>query len=411
MTGRLAMIMLITVLSKTLFGQAGSLTDGENVARRIVGAGYENVRIARSGDTLYASLENRVWRYEARGAAEALKLLMPMTDSAGVVSLTLLRMGIPATTLVVPRKQFEQLKAGIVTKTGFADSIAVLISDQSYKRRLAGVRRINPSFNRFDVVVFPQLKFQFGNFVHPLELQFNIAPAVKITFFKGLSFTGQVIFPVYNNLIGDPEGNTIRPGLIVVSQVFRLPHNFFTTVSAGYFTRDRYGINGEVRKLFLNGRLGVNLSMGYTGQMQLLEGKFTYWPMDAFTWFGDLSWRFARYDLTLRGGYGRFIDGDKGWRFDVRRQFGEVSIGLFAMQTGGITNGGFNFVVPLPPRKLGTKNRIRLRPAPYVPWEYRAKGLPAYGRTFNTGSGTEEFLFDLNPDQIRTQLGKQLLFE
>jgi hypothetical protein len=214
---------------------------------------------------------------------------------------------------------------------------------------------------------------------------------------------------VFSNIIGDPQGNTIRPGLVVLSQAFRLPHHFFTTVSAGYFTRDRYGLNGEVRKFFFNGRMGVGATLGYTGQMRLLDGRFTYSGMQVWTWFCDASWRFARYDLTLRAGYGGFIDRDRGWRVDVARQFGEVTIGFFAMQTGGLTNGGFSFIVPLPPRRYGTKNHIRVRPASYVPWEYRAKGLPSAGRTFLTGSGTGELMFNLNPDDIRRQLGDQIL--
>ncbi|MEI7725331.1 MAG: YjbH domain-containing protein [Bacteroidota bacterium] len=381
----------------------------EDVLRQVVAKGYENVRLIQRNDTLFIGLENRVWRWEPRAAAEVFKLVMPHVDSSGVVSLTFLYTGIPVTTVIVSRKQYNNLLAGRLTCAGFSDSVVALLSDRGYRSSVGHKHAVNPSFNKFDVVVSPQLKFQFGNFVHPLELQFNVAPAVQISFLKGMSFTGQIILPVYNNLIGDPEGNTIRPGLVVLSQSFRLPYQFFTTVSAGYFTRSRYGLNGEVRKYLFNGKMAVGATLGYTGQMKLLEGKFNYTPVDAFTWFADASWRFARYDLTIHAGFGGFIDGDQGWRVDIRRQFGEVSIGFFAMQTGTVTNGGFNFIVPLPPRRYGTKNIIRIRPASYVPWEYRAKGLPSYGRTFTTGTGPEEMMLNMHPDYIRTQLGKQII--
>ncbi len=392
----------------SLFGQA--VTDGsmKNLSAEIVSKGYENVRVIRENDTIFLGVENRVWRWEPRAAAELLKTIMPYADSGSVVSLTLLRSGIPATTLIVSRKQYDDLVAGRISADLFSNSMTALLSDRIYRKSAGHVRPLKPSFNKFDIVVFPQLKVQFGNFVHPLEIQFNVAPAVNINFFKGLSLTAQVIFPVYSNLIGDPEASTIRPGLIVLSQTFRLPYQIFTTVSAGYFTRNRYGLNAEARKFLFNGRMSVGASLGYTGQMQLLEGWFTYTPMNVITWFCDASWRFPGYDLTIRGGYGRFIGQDEGWRVDVSRRFGEVSVGFFAMNTSGITNGGFNFIVPLPPRKFGTKNRIRIRPAPYIPWEYRAKGLPSMGRTYVTGNGTEELMFNLNPDYIRKQLGKDI---
>jgi hypothetical protein len=334
---------------------------------------------------------------------------MPLTDSTGVISLTLLRWGIPVTTVIVSRQQYDALRAGRISTEVFSDSVTSVLSNRGYTSSISQHRAANRSFNKLDVVIVPQLKFQFGNFDQPLEAQFNIAPAVHVNFLKGMTFTGQVIFPVYNNLLNDPEGNTIRPGLVVLGQSFRLPYNIFATASAGYFTRNRYGFNGEVRKFLFNGKMGIGATVGYTGQVQLLEGLFTYTPMNVVTWFCDASWRFARYDLTVRAGYGGFINSDRGWRVDVSRQFGEVSVGFFAMRTGDMVNGGFNFIVPLPPRRFGTKNHIRLRPAPYVPWEFRAKGLPSYGRTFTTGNETGEWLFHLNPDDIRKQLGKQII--
>ncbi|MFZ4523310.1 MAG: YjbH domain-containing protein [Bacteroidales bacterium] len=398
--------ILLPLLS--LIAQTVPTHTADDISGEIVKKGYENVRVTRRHDTLMIGFENRVWRWEVRGVAELLKTVMPLTDSGTVVSLTLLRTGIPVTTVTVSRKQYDHLLTGKLTPAAFSDSVNALLSDHGYKSALRLIKPANSSFNNFDVVVIPQLKFQFGNFTHPLELQFNIAPAVQISFTRGMTATLQVIFPVYNNIIGDPEGNTIRPGLMVLSQAFRLPYNIFTTVSAGYFTRNRYGVNGEARKYFFNGKLAVSAEIGYTGQLQLIEGQFNYSEMDVVTWFCDAAYRFAPYDLTLRAGYGRFLNGDMGWRVDVGRQFGEVSIGFFAMRSDGMVNGGFNFTVPIPPRRYGTKNRIRLRPASYIPWEYRAKGLPDYGRSFTTGSGTDELMFNMNPDDIRKQLGKHL---
>jgi len=398
----IACIVPITVRGQHTGGETGFV-------RLLAMKGYENVRVARRSDTLFVGCENRVWRWEPRAAAEILKLVMPAVDSAGVVSLTLLKTGIPLTTLIVTRKDYDDLRAGRLPEGAFAHSATALLPDRVYRAGIGRIQPANPSFSKFDVVVYPQLRMQFGNFDHPLELQFNIAPAVRVSFWQGMSLTAQVIFPVYNNLTTDPEGNTIRPGLLVLSQSFRLPGMVFATLNAGYFTRSRYGLNGEMRKFMFNGKIALGAAIGYTSQMQFIDGSFIFKPEEAVTWFCDAAWRWARYDLTLRAGYGRFIGLDQGWRVDVSRQFGEVSIGFFAMQTGDQVNGGFNFIVPIPPRRYGTKNQVRIRPASYVPWEYRAKGLNSYGRSFSTGNGTDEMLFNLNPDYIRKQVGKEVL--
>ncbi len=408
----LKIIILVCAMTFPIFllhGQNLTSDCSESISRIVAQKGYENIRVACRNDTIFLGLENRVWRWEPRAVAEILKLVMPGLDTNAVVSLTLLRTGIQLTTVIVSRKHYDNLLKGRMSAVVFADSVVARSSDRGYNATIGHLKSTNRSFNKFDVIFIPQLLVQFGNFKHPLEIQFNVAPEVNITFLKGMSLTAQVIFPLYNNLIGDRQGNTIRPGLVVLSQTFRLPYQFYSSVSAGHFTRDRYGLSGEIVKFLFNGKMKVDATLGYTGQVQLLEGMFTYTPINVVTWFCNASWRFARYDLTIRAGYGRFIGRDQGFRVDVARQFNEISIGFFAMRTGDVVNGGFNFVVPLPPRRYGTKNHIRVRPAPYVPWEYRAKGLPSYGRTFTTGSGTEELMFNMNPDYIRTQLGKEII--
>lgn len=400
---------MLPLLFFTLAAGAQGRRDPGDIAANLVKRGYENVRAMVRNDTLFISAENRVWRWEPSAVAAIFTAVMPEIDSGGAVSLTLLRTGIPVTTVTVSRKNYDALLAGTLTPEAFTDSVSSVLSDRNYRSAMRPMRPANRPFGKVDVAIGPQLKLQFGEYDEPLQAQFNIVPTVSVAITRGLSFTGQVIFPVYNNLPDDPEGNAIRPGVVALSQDFRLPYGIFTSLNAGLFTRDRYGLEGEAFKLFFNGRLSAGGSLGYTGQLRLIDGTFTYSSMDDFTWSFSASWLFARQDLTLRAGYGRFIDGDQGWRADVSRRFGEISIGFFAMQTDGLLNGGFNFIVPLPPRKYGTKNYIRLRPSSCVPWEYRAKGLPAYGRSFETGSGIPELLFDLNPDYIRNHLGKQIL--
>jgi hypothetical protein len=403
----LPLLLLVLLLPYSSHAQLSPGTSG-TISSLLSSNGFENIRTIARNDTLFVALENRVWRWDPRGAAEALRVVVPSAGSSRVISVTFLRTGIPITTLVVPVSAYDSLIAGTMPAERFAGEAMALLSDRSWRSALRPLKPVRPSFCKFDVSVIPQLKAQFGNFDGPLEFQFNIAPAVQISFLRGMTFTGQVIFPVYSNLPDDPEGNTIRPGIVTLSQSFRLPSQVFTTLSAGYFTRNRYGLAGDARKYLFNGRLSAGVALGVTGEIRLVEGVFNYSSLDRFTWFCDAAWRWARYDLTLGAGYGGFLNGDEGWRADLSRQFGEVSIGFFAMVTGGMVNGGFNFRVPLPPRKYGTKNHIRLRPPSDVAWEYRAKGLPAYGRTFSPGTSAGEMLYELNPDYLRTHVGGEI---
>ena len=398
----------LTGLSAVTFSCPDPAGSGEDsVALAIVKKGYENVLVAERNDTLYVGFENRVWRWETRAVADLVELLAPALREKETLSLTCLHEGIPLLTLILKKDLYTDLIEHKITAKAFSDSLKSLMPAKTYTEISRHAAAVNTFYNKVDISIGPLFKAQFGNWSDPVQVQFSVVPSIRVVFLKGLSLTAQVILPLYNDL--EPSGSYVRPGLLVLSQTFRLPLNFFVNVSAGYFTRDQYGISAELRKYFFNGKLALGAVGGYTGTATMTAGKWAWTPVQDFTWFADASYRFAVADLTIDAGYGRFIAGDMGWRCDVSRQFGEVSIGFFAMQSGGIVNGGFNFVVPLPPRRYGTKNYVRLRPESYVPWEYRAKGLPPEGKSYSTGNGIDELYFNYNPDYIRTNLPDKLL--
>lgn len=374
-----------------------SQTADTAAVRRLREAGFENIRAARSGDTLFVAAENRAWRWAPRGAGE-MAVAAAAGSNCSVLSLTLLSRGIPVTTLTFTG---AALANPADTTPG---AVTARLSDAAWRRHLRSVRPVHRSFLKGDISVAPLLRMQFGNYDHPLEGQFSVVPSMTVDLLPGLSATAQVIVPLFGNLSTDPEGNAIRPGLVTIGYAARLPFNIFASVAAGYFTRNRYGVAGEARMFFFNGRLSAGAAAGWTGNARMDGGYFTYGPADRFTWGLDAAFRVARYDLTLKAGYGGYIAGDRGWRVEAERQFGEISLGFYAMQTGDVVNGGFSFTVPLPPRRYGTKGPVRLRPASYVAWEYRAKGLPSAGRSFDTGCGVSDLLFNLNPDYLRSHV-------
>ena len=403
-------ILMLLLMTWSVFStplRASGIGGEDCCADELVKKGFENVHVTKRHDTLFVGFENRVYRWEVRGLAEAIILLMPLLDDSATLSLTCLQTGIPVVTVLLTKQQY----LGLVTQTSstetFTASVKALLPVTSYKQVTERKPGLNRSYAKFDFFVSPLFRAQFSNFDQPLEMELGIVPSVQVSFVKGMRLLAQVILPVYNNL--EPKGYHIRPGLMVLSQTFRLPGNLFATIGAGYFTRNRYGINGEVRKYFFNGKLALGASLGYTGSAAIQNGRWVYTGITTFTWGADAAYRFSKPDLTVKAGYGRYLFGDMGWRVDVSREFGEISIGFFAMQTGGITNGGFNFIVPIPPRRYSTKHAVRVRPASYVPWEYRAVGLPPQGRMYSTGTGIKEFMFNLNPDYIRTHLANEII--
>jgi hypothetical protein len=367
--------------------------------------GFENLQVLLQDDTLWVTAENRRYRYDPKGYARLIDIVEPHIDHGITLAVAVLKRGVPLAWVAV-RHDSVQVSGDTtrVIPAGFR-TISSGLRVPGYVARASRSVLLNPVWNKFDLVVYPQVKLQLGNFDDPFQSQFNIVPSLEVSFVRGMHVMAQVIIPLQNDL--EPNGNSVRPGILSISQLMKLPLGIYGLASAGYFTRNRYGLNAELRRFFVNGKWYAGFTGGMTGYAAFVDRSWEYGDIDLFTWFADAGFRWSRYDLTLQAGFGRFTDGNNGWRADIFRQFGEVTIGVFALQTAGFSNGGFYFRVPLPPRKYSTKGFARIRPAPDFPYEYRARGLSDAGRMFSTGQSLENLFHNISPDFLKSQIERE----
>ena len=404
-TGRICIALLLTLSG--LFCYADSIPDVKAIETALVNKGYENITIFTQADTLFVGAENRLYRWDPRAYADMIRLIMPFTGRNATVCLAVLLRGIPMVLITLPKRIWVDGMNGIPARDTLSSLMQTSLNISRIQQKQFRKTGSNASFNKIDLVVYPQVKIQLGNLDDPFKSQFNIAPAFEITFLRGMSLMAQVIIPLQNDL--EIHGNSVRPGLITLSQTIRLPHNFFSVVTAGYFTRNRYGFNAEVRKFFLNGKITLGFNGGLTGYAELIDQQWNYTGINLFSWFADAAYRWARYDLTIKAGYGNFLNGGSGWRMDVYRQFREITIGFFALETAGFLNGGFYFRIPLPPGRYSTKHAVRIRPESYFSWEYRARGMSEAGRAYSTGNSFSDLFNNLNPDYLKQNVINELL--
>ncbi len=349
--------------------------------------GFENIAFIDKGDTLVVSFENRRYRFDPAGCANLVKSLVPLMPDSLIISAILLKQGIPVMRICLD---------------GQGSEVKVQTLPSRFRLSSVGRRVHHSTLNKPELVIYPQVRIQLGNFDDPFKSQFNLAPALEMDIARGLHMMAQVIVPLQNDL--EPHGNSVRPGILSISQFLRLPGNIYSLFSVGYFTRNRYGLNSEFRKYFANGKVFLGCMAGVTGYAEFYDNSWHYSSVDRFTFFADAGIIWSKYDLTLQGGYGRFTDGSAGWRVDLFRQFREVTIGFFALNADGFLNGGFSFRIPLPPGKYTTRHRFRVRPASYFTYEYRAKGLSDSGKFFYTGSSLADLFHNINSGFVQNQM-------
>lgn len=388
-----------------LFFAAGLRGQSNNELNRVsdslIYEDFENVYVEMTDDSLlHIQYENRRYRFEPVALAEVIEIVSETTGSdISRLHIVILYQKIPVLSVDLSLKKYRDYINGHAVMEEFA----ITCNFSSDVGLQTPKNASNNSQFKPDLVIIPNLRAQFGDFDNPVQSNINIIPELNVLLAKGLTASAQVIFPVQNDFFFDDEEKEIRPGNITVNQLLKLEDDFFITFSAGFFTLNRAGINIEFKKYFAERRFALGADLGYTGYHSFTgEDPVFYESSNNLTALLDLSYRYQPYDVTarIRGGY--FLYNDLGARFDVLRQFGEVNIGFFAMiSKDSEVNGGFNFAIPIPPRKYTKINPVRIRPAKKFTWEYRARGFPENGMMHETGHELFDTMLDFQPEFIK----------
>ncbi|HOI30697.1 MAG TPA: YjbH domain-containing protein [Melioribacteraceae bacterium] len=378
------------------------------IAGNISGEGLENVSVRDTESELFIEFENRVYRFEIDALVRVLKLISPEIGQYQKINLLIKNKNVPVTQISVSAKDLLSWNKGEISNTEFSELIQIDLDnhfDSWSKAAKSGYQ--NSSNLRFDIVLKPTYRFQFGVFSNPVLYQLNFAPHIEFGLWKGMTGLFEVTFPIHNDFT--PSEDSIRASRIVLNQTARLGNSTFISGSIGYFTLNRYGFDLETRTFFLNGDLSLGLNLGYTGYA-FFAGKKLYYS-DLYQWTGSLGidYRIREYDLSLAVTAGKFLLFDNTIRFDIYRDFGEIQVGFFAMRSlEGISNGGFSLSIPLFPSKYWNPGFFRIRTTEYLDYSYRVKIADQIGLKYDTGFSLSGFIEKLNPGFIKNYLGKRL---
>lgn len=391
---QLVCIACLTLTVPPVFGQ-NEVADRLQVA--LVKNGFENVAVLLEGRQLIVTYENRIYRDESRAAQEVLALLVPMLPAQITLTLIPQNRRLPLAAITLAPGDYPASANGEASRRLYFARAQVTLEVEPYWGKVRGLPRANSSGGKLDLVVHPQFHAHFGERTDPVESQINVAPAIAVSLWPGMALSAQGIIPLQNDL--EQEGDHWRPGLLTLNQTVRLPKTMLAGLTVGYFTSNRYGADLAAKKYFRNGRAAAGANLGYTGFASYYKGTWRYSSVNMLTALLHADYRLAPFDLTLRATAGQFLQKERGWRVEVQRQFREVDIGFYVMNTELGTNGGFNFSVPIFPPKHWRAGALRVRTANYFPWEYQYKRFdnPIF---YDSGNSLNQFHQRLHPDHL-----------
>ena len=321
-------------------------TEKNGAIKELVDHGFENVRWVENEDECIYTIENNVYRAQGVGIAKALDIIQKhglSTEKRSKVIVTHLE--VPELSLTYYPSECDTTNVG--DKRRWETSYEIGDSWDSIKKEKAK----NSSRFKVDILVYPQLSFKNLIITQIYQVLFTLNPAIEVSFWPGMKFTGQVIIPVYNDGYGYLQ-DKVHPGFITLSQRFRLPYNIKGKATIGYFSADRYGADLMLfypfkdERFSLEGRIGAS-AIGYWNGFRL-----HYYTDYSITWSLGGNFYWPKYNTTFSLKGEQYLMGERGVKFEMIRHFRYASIGFYAQKAKEAnSNGGFRIQVLLPPYK------------------------------------------------------------
>ena len=369
---------IATILSfgfpETMKGQ--DILIGNETIEELIGMGFENVRCAENENERIYTIENNVYKAQGVGIAKAIEIIQRQGLPSGK------RCKVIVTHLEVPEMSLTYHPSNSNDSLSTNGNIGWETSyDVDGWKEVRKEKAKNSSRYKVDILVYPQLSYKNLIITQIYQVLFTLNPAVEVSFWPGMKFTGQLIVPIYNDGYSIYQ-DKVHPGFITLSQRFRLPYNIKGKATIGYFNADRYGVDLIFFRPFkADERFSLEGRLGYVG-IGYWDGFKLHYDTDmSLTWTIGANFYWPRYNtqFSLKGE--QYLMKDRGVKFEMIRHFRYASIGFYAMKgKDANSNGGFRFQVLLPPYK-----------------QKRHKLIPRVSTSYNMGiaynAGNEQYYY------------------
>lgn len=382
----------------------------------LVDEGFKNICVVSDSDELIVFAENFLYRSDIQSIAILLKQVYELSDGFDKLSIIILESTIPILYLSAQTDDLNTFFESDSNNVSISEIVEISYNVDKYRDKIIFKDRVNSSRFFSDIIVHPDIGFQLGNYENPFRFQLNLKSGIYTSFWRGQELGVNLNIPLLERKFVD-KFNYFRAETVTFNQFFKISNAVFGRFSVGMFTNQRYGFDFESSAWLLNGKVMLNANIAYTGYMAYLKtgtpGIYTdiystnvleKGDLNYIQYFGNIEYRFSKYDLGLKLGYGEYLYHNRGFSVEMMRNFNEFIIG-FRGVTGDTGNSlEAHLIIPLIPNKYLKAQKLRVRMANY--YDYYHPIGSAYYRSFSSGNSIERMLWDLNPQFIKNNLDK-----
>lgn len=371
-------------LSRPLPALGGEEEAGLAVLKKaLVSQGFENVRVGlKGGSTVYVEYENNVFNVnKIDGLGVVLGLAATHAPTNATRFLVVAReMDLPMISVAGSIKEYRAFLSDPAAQMDGAPAADELLT----VKQVAGVRalrkdvrfsgsRANASWLKPRLTLHPSLINYVGSDYGMFEYYLSLAPEAQVNLWPGAAVNATWNVPLFGSEKFDSDWwlKRQKPESEMTSLMFmqglRIAPWLTTLVGAGTFWTNYTAYFAQA--YVTPGRGAHRLGLQYVYMDHKKKGR------DSLeSYLGTYRFYLDRLDLALEGTAGQFIYGDRGWRVDLKKWFGDTFIGLFYKQsTMEARAGGFYISVPLSTRKDMKPTLIQVRPTERWTYELQTK--------------------------------------
>lgn len=377
---------------------------GQNNLEKLEAEGLENLSEISTEKHYFLTYENNRYRFEGDALIRVLELL-ETPENIEKVSILIQNRGLPMSAVHFTRQSWIDFQTGKLTAQEWSQMADFSFEIDRLAKRFEAAKKTNESFKKIDAVVGVGLNYTLGNFDNSIRQKVNIQPELQTIFGPGAVLSGRYNIPTFNEL------DQAEPYMILarITQDFRFKNNNFVSVSAGYFTNDRFGVYSRLDRFIDGERLRLRMDFGVT-RMGYLNNDFVIENNNTniYNMSGGIIYRWNKYDTDFSFRYGTFLNTDLGYKARMTRQFKEVYVSLFLNKTTFGRIVGFDFRVPIGPKKHLKPKRLRIRTREQFELIYNYVSDTNVAREFFTGSSVLHQIREYYPEVLRKTLAERL---
>ncbi len=325
------------------------------ICKAIADLGFKDIAVYRRHARLVAEFENDHYLDDRKAVGRAMRLMLHNSPP-----------GIEYLTVILKRRRLRWMQVSI----GAADLKSYLMGEMSptdFSRSIevtpAG---INPdpqaarcAANIGDYLKFgidPAIESFFNDPSGAFKYRLAVKPWATIQPLPGTALHFRYDLPLYSQIesSNQPPENAVRSDSwkymgsnaavdrLMADQIFRLNQRIFGRLSGGYLERMYAGAGGELLAFLGSGNLAIGIEADWVRKRDP-DSQFGLLDQENHTLLANFYYRHLPLDLTLKVQYGRFLAGDTGFRFDIKRRFDTgAEFGIWYSLTDTDQFSGFN---------------------------------------------------------------------